>query len=141
MPNSNLLPDGFITQITPILKAHGVNSVYLFGSRVDNTASASSDYDLGVLLRDLNHKRHDALFASELEVDLMQATKIPIDVVLVQRASITLKYTIIAEGKVIYCIDADYRTDFEDIVLRDYLDFKPFLDRFYQEMHEAIAER
>jgi len=42
------LPKGFISQISPVLIQYDVNSVYLFGSRVDGTASLNSDYDLGI---------------------------------------------------------------------------------------------
>jgi predicted nucleotidyltransferase len=132
------LPKGFISQISPVLIQYDVNSVYLFGSRVDGTASLDSDYDLGILLRHFNQERHTTLFACELEADLRHAARIPIDVVLLQRAPVILKYTIIAEGQVIYCVDSDYRTDFEDIVIRDYLDFRPFLDMYYHDMYQSI---
>ncbi|NMB12753.1 MAG: nucleotidyltransferase domain-containing protein [Firmicutes bacterium] len=132
------LPEGFVGGILPVLSQNGVNSVYLFGSRVDGTASTDSDYDLGILLRHFDQEKHDTLFACELETDLRQAARAPIDVVLLQRAPVILKYTIIAEGQIIYCVNSDYRTDFEDIVVRDYLDFRPFLDMYYRDMYQSI---
>lgn len=63
---------------------------------------------------------------------------IEVDLVLLNRAPIVLRYEVISQGIVLYCEDDDFRTDFEDIVLRDYLDFKPFLDQYDREVMEAI---
>lgn len=134
------IPEPLGREIVPVLQEYEVNSVYLFGSRVDGTAAPNSDYDLDVLLRKYDPTKHNALFASTLEVDLQTVTDAKVDILLLQRASIILRFTIIKEGKVIYCVDEDFRTDFEDVVIRDYLDFKPFLDMYYREMQEAIQE-
>lgn len=72
---------------------------------------------------------------TELEEAL---SPIEVDLVLLNRAPIVLRYEVISQGTVLYCEDDDFRTDFEDIVLRDYLDFKPFLDQYDREVMEAI---
>lgn len=72
---------------------------------------------------------------TELEEAL---SPIEVDLVLLNRAPIVLRYEVISQGTFLYCEDDDFRTDFEDIVLRDYLDFKPFLDQYDREVMEAI---
>ena len=63
-----------------------------------------------------------------------------VDVVILNTATIEFKYLIIIRGKVIYSIDDEKRTDFEDVVIRDYLDFKPFLELYRKEVRKAIKE-
>ncbi len=63
-----------------------------------------------------------------------------VDIVLLNTASIEFKYLVISRSKVIYSCDEEKRTDFEDEVIRDDLDFKPFLDLYRKEVREAIKE-
>jgi len=60
--SSARLPGVFIDHILPVLRRYDINSVYLFGSRADDTASLQSDYDLGILLRGFDAREHDTLF-------------------------------------------------------------------------------
>jgi len=53
-----------------------------------------------------------------------------VDVVLLNTAAIEFKFLVISRGKLIYSLDEEKRTDFEDAVIRDYLDYKPFLELY-----------
>ncbi len=55
-----------------------------------------------------------------------------------QGASILMRFEVVATGKVVYCTNDAFRTDFEDIAYRDYLDFKPFMDQYYRDEAEAV---
>jgi len=77
----------------------------------------------------------------DLAEELSQRLGEQVDLVFLQSASVFMRYEIITTGRVIHCIDEAFRTDFEDIVYRDYLDFKPFMDQFYKEEAEAIRDR
>lgn len=63
-----------------------------------------------------------------------------VDLVLLNKASIEFRFLVIKYGRLIFSANEDKRTDFEDIVIRDYLDFKPFLDLYRKEVREAIKE-
>ena len=43
-------------------------------------------------------------------------------------------------GRLLYCADHEYRTDFEDEVLRLYLDWQVEMEMFHREVMEEIRE-
>lgn len=125
-------------QLANLFNRERILAVYLYGSRADGTAHEQSDYDLGVLLREL--PTFDETVKMELRV-AEEAAKIvssDVDVITLNTATIEQRFLVIKRGVLIYSSDDNLRTDFEDVVMRDYLDFKPFLDTFRQEVREAI---
>lgn len=100
---------------------------------------SKSDLDLAVLFFPYSPDKHNLQLLVRLEQDISRTLPFSkVDLVLLQKERITFKFEVIKTGKVIYCLDEDERTDFEDIVVRDYLDFAPFLNRYWQEMAESI---
>lgn len=63
-----------------------------------------------------------------------------VNLVLLNRATIEFRFLVIKHGRLIFSADEEKRTDFEDVVIRDYLDFKPVLDLYRKEVREAIKE-
>lgn len=125
-------------KMIPVFQQYGVYAAYLFGSRADGTAYTNSDYDIACLLEN-NQLAKKPLIAPEIALELEETLdKSKIDVILLNNAPLILCYEIIAHGKVIYCKDDDRRTTFEDRVMRDYLDFKPFIAQYDKEVEEAI---
>lgn len=118
--------------------AHGVLAVYLFGSRAKGEARPHSDYDLAVLFAGYRPEEHNIALRLEMAEELAELLGEKVDLVFLQSASIVMRFEIVSTGKVVYCANDDARTDFEDLVLRDYLDFKPFLDQYYREVAEAV---
>ncbi len=115
-------------------------AVYLFGSRVDGTFHTHSDYDIGVLLNSYINNETAGLMQMELEEKAESILNCPVDIVLLNYASIVMRFKVINNGTVLYCRDEEKRTDFEEIVMRDYHDFKPFLDAFNRDVAEAISK-
>lgn len=115
-------------------------AVYLFGSRADGTAHQNSDYDIGILLNNKVNYETAGLMQMELEEKAESILSCPVDIVLLNYASIVIRFKIINNGTVLYCRDDEKRTDFEEIVMRDYHDFKPFLDAFNRDVAESISE-
>ncbi|NLI13312.1 MAG: nucleotidyltransferase domain-containing protein [Peptococcaceae bacterium] len=100
---------------------------------------SKSDLDLAVLFFPYSPDKHNLQLLVRLEQDISRTLPFSkVDLVLLQKERITFKFEVIKTGKVIYCLDEDERTDFENIVVRDYLDFAPFLNRYWQEMVESI---
>jgi len=118
--------------------AHGVLAVYLFGSRAKGDARAHSDYDLAVLFTDFCPAQHNITLRLSMAEELSLRLGQRVDLVFLQSASIVMRFEIVATGRVVTCANDDARTDFEDRTYRDYLDFRPFLDRYFKDEAEAV---
>lgn len=127
-------------KLAMIFSAYGLSAVYLFGSYADGTAKAGSDYDLGLLFRERPSFEQAVILEMEIAEKVSGILAAEADTVILNLASIEMKFIVIKQGVVIYSEDDEFRTDFEDIVIRDYLDFKPFLDTFSREAREAVKE-
>lgn len=123
-----------------IIHRFGVHTCYLFGSRITGQIGPHSDIDFAVLFADFDPSRHhlDYIISLENELsNLLAPTRV--DVIGLQAISdIALRFEIISTSEVIYCSDNNARTDFEEVVIRDYQDFKPVLDKYYEEMEEEV---
>lgn len=120
-----------IGHIQAIAKKHKVNSFYLFGSYADGSQHDSSDIDLAFLSSNESDTNQDHLY-----FDLQEGFEQKLDLIDLRKAPLSFGYSIIKDGKVIYDVDEDLRTDFEDYLIRDYLDFRVF-DR--SSMHELAT--
>lgn len=129
-----------LVKIVPVLQKYGVDVAYLFGSRADGTAYADSDYDLAFLFKAYNHQHHNIALAASIQLELEERLKAPVDVVFLQRVPVALGFEIINKGIVFYSGDEDFRTDLEDRIMRDYLDFKTEIHIYEREVEEAIRE-
>ena len=120
--------------------AHGIVTAYLFGSQASGRAHNHSDYDLGILFQGYHPERHNFSLRLALAEDLALLLGRPVDLVFLQGAAILMRFEILSTGKVVFCTDDDFRTDFEDIAYRDYLDYKPFIAQFYKDETEAVRD-
>jgi len=102
--------------------------VYLFGSVAADKATTLSDIDLAVYL-DPSFQDPPAGFGyqSELITDLSALLGTQTDVVILNKASLPLRFQVINKGILIYNTSDHDRRDFHEKTVRDYLDFKPFL--------------
>ncbi len=123
-----------------ILGKYRVIAAYIFGSRAEGTSTESSDYDFAILIDDNYDQNAVNNLLMELEEDAALLLQREVDIILLNKSSIEFKYLVISRGKLIYSIDEEKRTDFEDAVIRDYLDFKPFIDLYRKEVREAIKD-
>jgi predicted nucleotidyltransferase len=131
-----ILPDQ--KKLEDIFEKYNLPAVYLFGSRVGGTATSGSDYDFGILLNEAADFEEAALFEMNVAEELSGVLEQKADIVILNSASIELKFLIIKRGILIYSGNDDQRTDFEDMTIRDYLDFKPVLDTYRKEVRESI---
>ncbi|MFH0813930.1 MAG: nucleotidyltransferase domain-containing protein [Pseudomonadota bacterium] len=123
------------------LEELGIFIVYLFGSRAIGRESRSSDVDIGVVLkespsgkdtRDLYQNLY-GLFA-----EIYPATRL--DIVFLQAAPLSLQFSALEEGKVLFERDPKFTADYENFVINQYLDFRPVLDFFDQVTMERYAK-
>jgi len=135
--NNYILPK---KELKNLLGKYQVTAAYFFGSRAEGTSTEKSDYDFAILV-DKSFDQDDVNYLiMKVEEEAASLLQKEVDVILLNTATIEFKYLVISRGKVIYSCDEEKRTDFEDEVIRDYLDFKPFLDLYRKEVREAIKE-
>jgi len=123
------------------LKSSRVAVVYLFGSKATRRASPLSDTDIGVVLGEMRPEQdtraqYIALF--KIFSDLYPDSKV--DIVFLQRAPLALQFSAIRDGKVIFEEDPVFRADYENLVVKQYLDFRPVLELFDRVAAEIETE-
>ncbi|MBU4332536.1 nucleotidyltransferase domain-containing protein [Patescibacteria group bacterium] len=123
------------SRVIKLLKKHGVQAVYLFGSQTDKTAHPGSDYDFGFLFKkgypkdkDLAYADFEEIFAKEVAGKGSKA-----DIVFLHQAPIALQFRAINQSKMIYVDNYNKATDYEEQTALRYLDFKPILRMFTEE--------
>lgn len=122
------------------LKSLGVAMVYLFGSKALRRTTPMSDTDIGVVLKHLRAEQdtrtqYDSLF--RIFSDLYPHSRV--DIVLLQRAPLALQFSAIRDGRVIFEEDPVFRADYENLVVKQYLDFRPVLEFFDRVAAERYA--
>jgi predicted nucleotidyltransferase len=123
------------------LKKLGISIVYLFGSKAIGRGSRLSDMDIGVVFKNPplskdTRSLYDILYG--LFSELYPNRKI--DIVLLQTAPLPLQYFAIKDGKILFEEDSVFTADFENLVVNQYLDFRPVLDFFDRVSAERYAK-
>jgi predicted nucleotidyltransferase len=115
-----------IGAIVDTLRCCEPRAVYAFGSRVTGEARPDSDLDLAVLL---GTGRHMPVAERLAVIDRLQrAVGLPVDLIVLDEARLPVKFEIIRHGAVLWQLDRERRLDAEEEIVRDYLDFRPFLE-------------
>ena len=107
----------------------GAVSAYLFGSVARGSAGPRSDVDVGVLLAD-DPPRTLAGLLLDLEDDLRQRLRLPIQLVVLNRASVDLVHRVLRDGRLLLDRDPSRRIAFEVRARREYFDLLPVLRRY-----------
>jgi uncharacterized protein len=130
------------THLKAELRKLRVSIVYLFGSRAIGRTSRLSDVDIGIVLKKSPYEEDTrALYHSLYEIftEIYPASKL--DIVLLQTAPLSLQYSAIKDGKIIYEEDLKFTADYEELVIKQYLDFRPLLDFFDRITMERYATK
>ena len=109
---------------------------YLHGSFL--TEDRFKDIDIAVYLDPLPPSPFQAEIG--LEIDLGNAVrKYPIDVRVLNHASLSFKYNVIKQGQSLLVRDDDFRSGFIETTLSYYFDFSPFRREYLREaLHLGI---
>lgn len=101
-----------------------IQAVYLFGSVAAGTARPESDLDLAIVPRHPNLRRKKL----DILTDLARAGFDNVDLVLLDIDDIVLKYEAIRQNRLVYQTkDFDPEAMYSKII-RQYLDFQPYLE-------------
>lgn len=104
-------------------KNANVELAYLFGSRATGKSSPTSDYDIGIKLKQLIGLDEKYF----IEVDLRNLLNThSLDLIIMNEAPLVLNYNII-KGKCIYAVDRQTRIEIEANILSRYFDYLPVL--------------
>jgi len=108
-----------------------IKALYLFGSMAEGVSNTLSDIDLAYLafpeIKEIEELHYEICrFLKTEEVDLID----------LRTASLSTKYNIIVQGKLLYCSDEKHLADFKEKIFMDYFDFMPYL----KEYHKCFVE-
>jgi predicted nucleotidyltransferase len=100
-----------------------IQAVYLFGSTLSGKTHAESDLDLAVVPRD------KAIRARKLDLlaDLVRAGFENVDLVFLDTTDIVLKFEAVKHNRLLYQSPDFDRGEFYSLIVRQYLDFLPYL--------------
>lgn len=109
--------------------AQGVVCVYVFGSVARGTARGRSDIDVAVLL-ERDPPPTLAGSAVSLGGELERHLGYPVDLVVINRASVDLVHRVLRDGLLVFDPRPRERIQFEVRARNAYFDLKPVLDRY-----------
>lgn len=114
----------------------GIAAAYLFGSVARGTAGPKSDVDVGILYSADPPLTLDGL-GLELEGELEKLLRVPVQVVVLNHASVDLLIRVLRDGKLLVDRDRSTRIRFEVKTRFEFWDLEPYL-RMYRRMERAL---
>ncbi|HBR28239.1 MAG TPA: nucleotidyltransferase domain-containing protein [Firmicutes bacterium] len=106
-----------------------IRFAYLFGSQAKGAAGVLSDIDIAVFFGETATYVQESIYGleSELVLELEKSLEAGrVDLVVLNKAPIFLRYQVLKGGEIIYCCSEEERVRFHEETIRSYLDFQPF---------------
>lgn len=110
----------------------GIAAAYLFGSVARGSAKPGSDVDVGILYSEDPPATLKGL-GFELEGDLEDLLKLPVQLVVLNRAPVDLVIRVLRDGKLLADRERSKRIRFEVKSQFEFLDLEPYL-KMYRKM-------
>jgi predicted nucleotidyltransferase len=117
-------------------EAEGLAAAYLFGSRARGTARPESDVDVGVLYAD-DPPPDLAGLGGHLEAALERLLRLPVQIVVLNRAPVDLAKRVLRDGILLLDRDPSRRIRFEVRTRQEFWDLEPFLRRYRRYSEET----
>ena len=114
---------------------------YLYGSSVSDPNLFKSDLDIAVYLK---HADPGEYVRKEEELTGLLVTHLHsdrIDLRILNTLPLLLKYSILKDGKLIFCRDELERVDFETEIMMRFFDLKVYLDEYRSLLSQRIRGR
>lgn len=111
---------------------------YLYGSAVHESLQADSDIDIGILLSD--DFTPDYMYVVRIGEEIRSGCDLDreVDVRILNRRSIRFLHQVLRHGEIVFVRDEERRVEFETDVMKEYLDFKPFLREYDVSRRERL---
>jgi len=124
-----------------LIKREEIKFAYLFGSHARGKAHKFSDVDVAICL-DEKHLPMSGPYGyrSDLLVTLRQQLRQPLDLVILNEASLALRFRVIRDGRMLFCRDSRACIRFHEKTLHAYLDFQPVIRLQKQYLLKRLAE-
>jgi predicted nucleotidyltransferase len=115
-------------KITKVLSSiSDIRFAYLFGSQARGVAGLLSDIDIAVFFDETNaYEGKTYGLECELIPGLERILGRPVDLVVLNKASVFLRYQVLKEGELLFCSSEEARIKFHEETIRLHLDFLPF---------------
>jgi len=113
---------------------------YIFGSQIKGKANKYSDIDIAVLFDNKVGKKDYMDKQIALASSLSEALNKEIDIIILNQASLFLKYHILKEGMKIYEKPGRKEHNFEALTIIQYFDFLPIKSRIENGILSKIKE-
>ncbi|EKD23118.1 MAG: hypothetical protein ACD_83C00046G0004 [uncultured bacterium] len=123
--------------LDPVFNKYHVKLAYIFGSYARGNQIKESDIDIAILLDE--SKPESERFALRLKIagDFSLLLKNNVDLIILNdTSSVTFKYSIIHEGKLLFQEESD-KVKFEIGAMNNYFDLLPFFDLYNQNYVQA----
>jgi len=114
-----------------------VQTVFLFGSYGTEYQTPLSDVDFAIMFSENISMAEEAALLNKLSI-AMDTDRV--DLVNLNKAPLTLQFTAIAEGKIIYEQDYIATCDFVEKVIKHYHDYAITLNKFYRDYDQSFKE-
>lgn len=115
--------------LTANAEREGIAAAYLFGSVARGTARPGSDVDVGILYSE-DPPQTLAGLGFNLEWEMEKLLKLPVQVVVLNRAPVDLVIRVLRDGKLLVERDRSKRVRFEVRSRNEYWDLEPILRRY-----------
>ena len=122
--------------LTANAEREGIAAAYLFGSVARGTARPGSDVDVGILYSEDPPRTLKGL-GFELEGALEGLLKLPVQLVVLNRAPVDLIIRVLRDGKLLVDRDHSKRVRFEVKSRFEFWDLEPYL-KMYRRMGEEL---
>lgn len=132
--------DALLTQLQAFFMCQhdGIVCVYLYGSMARGMARPESDVDVAVLYAQDPPQTLEGL-GFELADSLEQLLARPVDLVILNRASVDFIHRVLRDGVLVYDGDPSARIRFEVHARNMYFDLLPYLHQ-YRRSARSVAE-
>ncbi len=130
-PHSNtVLFKSNVDNVVESLSHHKkVIALYLFGSQLTSNARKDSDIDIAVVMDKPNRKE---------ELEIMGYCSDKIDISILHRLPLAIQFRVLKEGKLLYCNNSLKLHRIKIFVIKYYLDFASFINKFYRRVIDNV---
>lgn len=137
------LPPGIMEKIPLLVEAlrrrEDVIALFFFGSLANHKLKPLSDLDMALFLQEDMSK--DRLFSRELDLMSLIAETLgteEFDLIILNSAPLRFAHQILKSGKRIFVKDQKKLADFQEAVIKKYIDFKYYREQFDKEFLKGL---